>query len=204
MTDKLVSALGVEIFQEGADPQKARPHFKHVAVVADRDVLALCELFFGTATYLHVVIPSQAGRLATTEAYKKAVEFGAFNRGLIYGVVVTSDLSGIDTDALDGIVISTDKGQIMEAFIGHASRVVKECGRVVVVTSEQLDDKYFGDRAVAGLKKVEDFYCGTVRKTRAKVGVPRRKPSKSRRKPVKRQEPVDLADVPRVKIGHGK
>ena len=187
MTDTLVTALGVEIFQDSANPVAAKQHFKHVILVADKDVLTLAELFFGTATYLHILIPQQAGKLSTDEAYKKVLEFGAYNRGLVYGVAVTGDLSGLDSDSFDAIVISTNNHTVMESFAAHASRVTKECARVVICTNEILDDKYFGDRAIAGLKKVENFYCGTVRKTRAKILVPKRISSKTRRKPVKHQ-----------------
>jgi len=204
MTDKLISAIGVEIFQDSADPMKAKQHFKHVALVADKNILQLCELFFRTATYLHIIIPGQLGQLAIKEAFKKAVEFGAYNRGLIYGVSVTSDLSGVDSDSLDSMVICTDNQQIMESFTQHASRVLKDCGRVAIVTSQQLDEKYFGDRAIAGIKLVEDFYCGTIRKIRAKVASSKKRPSKSRRKPVKREESVNLTNVPGIKIRNGQ
>lgn len=204
VTDKIVSAVGVEIFQDTANPYEAKQHYKHVVLVVDKNVLPMCELFFRTAAYLHILIPSQAGKLVTDEAYKKAVEFGAYNRGLIHGVVVASDLSGIDSDSVEAIIIDTENPQIMESYLNHAARIAKECARVAVVTTQILDEKYFGDRAIAGLKKVEDFYCGTVRKTRSKVANPRRRPSRSRRKPVKREEPVDLANIPRIKVRHRK
>jgi hypothetical protein len=182
MNDTLVSALGVEIFQDTADPLQAKQHFKHIVVVADKDILPLCEVFFGTATYLHLVIPRQACDLAIREAYKKAIEFGALNRGLIYGVSIGTDLSGFDSNSLDGIVISTENIAVMQDFINHAARVVREAGRIVIVTKSKLDEKWFGDYAVAGLRQVENFYCGTIRKTRAAVAPPKR-PSKSRRSP---------------------
>ena len=203
MSDTLVRALGVEIFQDTADPLQAKQHFKNIAVVADKDILSLCESFFGTATYLHLVIPKQAGDLVIREAYKKAVEFGAFNRGLIYGIAISLDLSGLDSNALDGIVISTENMAVMQDFINHAARVVREAGRIVVVTKATLDDKWFGDYAVAGLRQVENFYCGTVRKMRMNVPKPR-KPSKSRRKPIKAQEAINFGNVKRAKIGNGK
>lgn len=184
MRDTIVTALGVEIFQDSADPFAAKQHFKHVVVVADKDVLELCESFFRTAAYLHVIIPKQQGTLVCNEAYRKAVEFGAFNRGLLYGVSIAIDLSGIDSDSIDAIVISTDNRQVMDYFTTHAARITKECARVVVVTKEELDEKYFGDRAIAGLRKVENFYCGTVRKIRTTMPA-KKKPSKSRRKPIK-------------------
>lgn len=184
MNDNLVTALGVEIFQENANPFAARQHFKQVVVVADKDVLTLCELFFGTATYLHLVIPRQAGELAYKEAYKKAVEFGAYNRGLIYGVSIASDLSAFDSNFADGILVSTSSSEVMSSFMGHVGRVAKELSRVVVVTDKDLNEGFFGDKAVAGLKRVENFYCGTVRKVRTSI---KKKPSRSRRKPVKPQ-----------------
>jgi hypothetical protein len=186
MNDTLISALGVEIFQDTANPIAAKQHYRNVVVIADKSVLRLCELFFGTAAYLHVVIPKQAGQLAVMEAEKKVLEFGAFNRGLIYGVTVSNDLSGFDTDSMDAIVISTDDSATMGSFLTHTARVAKELARVAVVTKENLDETYFGEKAVAGLRRVNDFYCGSIRKVRSAVPV-KKKPSRSRRKPVKPQ-----------------
>lgn len=169
MIEALIEATKVERYRESAEPFSVQMARKHVLMVGGLYLDELARMVNQYAVTATVLIPTQTPVIDQEHEIEKAARFEENLPGLCRGSGVVRDLSGIDSDSVDILIVSSLHGEIREAFLAQAWRVVRELGKVVVFANHEVPLSYLSEYGLAAPKRfpVEGFYVGTMRKASA-------------------------------------
>ena len=142
---------------------------KHALIVGASHLASIEALFPNYALNATVIIPTTMAPLDREQELERAFSFEDQNQSFCRGVGVARDLSGVDSDSVDYLIICTPYPAIRDEMLGHAWRVVKEFGKVLVFSTSELLPSYLQSAGIASATHfpIEGFYAGTMRKSLA-------------------------------------
>lgn len=150
-----------------ADPYEVPMLRKHLMIVGGTHLLPLANLFPTYAVSATILIPTQIPEVEAEMEMKRAIQLeGVVPAGMIRTVGMAKDLSGVDTDSVDFLVLCPIYPSTREEFLADAWRVVKEFGKVVIFTPNEIPRTHLGTYGIAAPTyfPVEGFYAGAMRK----------------------------------------
>ena len=142
---------------------------RDVLIVGGTHLIPLSSLVPKYAVRVSILIPSQIPELDREIEMRRAVQLEETTRGFCQGAGFAHDLSGIDTDSVDVLILASVYPAVRDDFLSHAWRIVREFGRVVVFTASEIPLTHLATFGVAAptYYPVEGFYAGTMRKIAA-------------------------------------
>lgn len=169
MIEAIVKAASIPVFTVPPDPFTQQIARKHILIVGGTHLIALQDLFPKYALEATILIPQTIPELDRDLEIERAALFEVCHEKYCRGVGVSRDLSGIDSDSVDYLVICTPYPQVRDEMLSHAWRVVKEFGKVLVFSSSEIPPTILGHYGIANpiYYAVEGFYIGTMRKAAA-------------------------------------
>ena len=140
---------------------------KHALIVGTGHLSSFEALFPNYALTATVIVPSTNPELDREHELERAFSFEDQNPTFCKGVGSARDLSGVDTDSVDYLIICTPYPAIRDEMLRQAWRVVKEFGKVLVFSTSDLLPSYLQSAGVASATHfpLEGFYAGTMRKS---------------------------------------
>jgi hypothetical protein len=169
MIEVIVRAAEIPKLIHSAEPFAAAPIKKHALIVGATHLRALSGLFPTYALETTVLIPATQPDLDREMELERAVQFEETYSEICRGAGLVRDLSGLDNDSADILIICTPFSDIREVFLSQAWRVLKEFGKLVVFSPTEILPTYLGRFGMAAptYYPVEGFYVGTMRKSAA-------------------------------------
>lgn len=169
MIEAIVRAAEIPKLIQSAEPFVSPTPKKHALIVGATHLKALSGLFPHYALEATVLVPSTSDSLDRDFEMERAVEFEEAHPEICRGAGIVRDLSGLDSDSVDLLILCTPFPEIRELFLSQAWRVLKEFGKLIVFTPTELLPTYLGRFGMAAptYYPVEGFYVGTMRKSAA-------------------------------------
>ena len=169
MIEALIEATKVEVFKDSTEPFSTPMPRKHVLIVGGGYLGELSQMVNQYAVTTTILIPTQTPKLDLEYETEKAAKFEEDHQKHCRGFGIARDLSGVDTDSVDVLIVASLHGEIRETFLSQAWRVVRELGKVVVFANHEVPLSYLGEYGMAGPVRfpVEGFYVGSMRKASA-------------------------------------
>lgn len=169
MIEVIAKAAELSLLQQPSEPFSVPMKRKDVLIVGGTHLLPLASLIPRYALNLSILIPSDIPELDREVEMRRAVQFETTSGGQCRGAGFARDLSGIDNDSLDVLIIASIYPATRDAYLAHAWRVVREFGKVIVFTASEIPLTHllgFGMAMTSYFPK-EGFYAGTLRKSAA-------------------------------------
>lgn len=169
MIEAIVKAADIPLMRSTTDPFETPMPRKHALIVGGTHLLALVNLFPKYALTSTILIPTQIPEIEAEMEFRRGIQTEGIIKTLCHGVGMAKDLSGVDTDSVDLLIISTIYPSIREEFLRESWRVVRELGKVVIFTTSEIPRTYLREFGVAApaFFPVEGFYAGVMRKAAA-------------------------------------
>lgn len=169
MIEAIVKAANLLPLHEPRDAFEM-PMKKHSAlIVGGTHLIALSSLIPRYAVDITIIIPSDIPELDREVEMNRAVQLEETASQSCRGIGFARDLSGVDNDALDVLIVSSIYPATRDNFLGGAWRVVKEFGKVIVFTNSEIPLTHLASLGIVlpQYYPVEGFYVGTMRKRMA-------------------------------------
>lgn len=166
MIEAIVQATQIPLATRPAEPFELPQKRLHALIVGGTHLLALANLFPRYAVDATILIPSQIPEVESEMEFRRASQLENVTQSGILGIGIAKDLSGIDTDLIDILIICTIYPGIREEFLAQSWRVVRELGKIVVFTPVELPVTHLASHGIVAPKyfPVEGFYAGIMRK----------------------------------------
>jgi hypothetical protein len=169
MIETVVQAAKIELYRESHEPFDTPMKRQKALIVGGTHLLQLAKLFPRYAVSAQVLVPAQIPEVDAEVELRRAIQLEEITKNLCTGGGLVRDLSGIDTDSLDVLILCSQSPSIRDEFLAQAWRVVRELGRVLIFTSVEIPLTHLGSFGVAAPKyfPMEGFYAGVMRKAAA-------------------------------------
>ena len=169
LVDTIVRATDMPRAVQSHEPFTVPAPKKHALIVGGTHLISLSHLFPTYALEATILIPSTTSVLDRELEMERAAQFENNYPDVCRAVGFTRDLSGVDSDSVDYLIVCTPYPAIRDQMLKDAWRVVSELGKVVVFTASEIPPTYLANYGVANpiYYPVEGFYAGTMRKTLA-------------------------------------
>lgn len=166
MIEAIVQAAQIPLMRVNHEPFETPMQRQSMVIVGGTHLIALAALFPRYAVKGTVLVPQELPAIEAEMELRRAVQLEETTKGLCSGSGLARDLSGIDTDAIDTLIISCIYPSVREAFLAQAWRVVRELGKVIIFTTTEIPLTHLASYGVAAPKyfPAEGFYVGTMRK----------------------------------------
>lgn len=169
MIEAVIQAAAIPLYQTTKEPFELPMKRQRALIVGGTHLVQLAKLFPKYAVTAQVVVPSQIAEVDAEVELRRAIQLENITNKLCSGAGLARDLSGINTDSLDLLIICTTYPAVREEFLAQAWRVVRELGKVLVFTSTEIPLTHLGSFGIAAPRYFphEGFYVGTMRKAAA-------------------------------------
>jgi hypothetical protein len=169
MIDVIARAAAIPLYRQPGGAFEAPMRRLELLVVGGTHILPLASMFSHYALRTQFIIPSDIPELDREIEMGRAIQMEDSAEGLCYGTGFARDLSGVNSDSLDILIVSSIYPSTRDAFLAHAWRVVKEFGKVIVFSQSEIPLTHLASFGIAATTyyPVEGFYCGTMRKVSA-------------------------------------
>ena len=167
MIDAIVQAAQIQLYKHSSEPFELPMRRQHALIVGGTHLIAMAGMFPKYAVEASILIPQQIPEIESEMELRRAIQLEEITpQKVIKGTGMARDLSGVDTDSVDILMICSIYPSIREEFLAQAWRVVKELGRVVVFTPTEIPVTHLATYGIVAPRyfSVEGFYAGIMRK----------------------------------------
>jgi glutamate racemase len=166
MVEVIAKAASIDKYTPSAELFQTPQKKKHAVIVGGTHLIALSGLFPSYALEATVLIPSTTVELDREVEFERAVQFEDTYPEICRGIGLVRDLSGLDTESADLLIVCTHYPAIRDEFLSQAWRVLIEFGKLIVFSPTEIPLSYLGRFGMAAptYYPVEGFYAGTMRK----------------------------------------
>lgn len=169
MVEVIAKVADLPLLKQPADAFEAPMKRKETLIVGGTHLLPMATLFPRYAVNTSILIPQDIPGLDREIEMGRAIQFEDTMNGACRSAGFARDLSGVDSDSVDVLILCSIYPATRDDFLAQAWRVVREFGKVVVFTNSEIPLTHlvsFGLAAPA-YYPTEGFYVGTMRKAKS-------------------------------------